>query len=52
VLDPLAVYGLPYFLLALLLAKPGGGTLREFVTELHQEHRGSYMSIALVVSLR
>src|SRR5215216_5827407 len=45
-------YGVPAWLLALLLARPGRGPLRNLVAELHQEHRGGYMSIALIVAPR
>src|SRR5215213_3384880 len=45
-------YGVPAWLLALLLAMPGRGPLRNLVAELHQEHRGGYMSIALIVAPR
>jgi hypothetical protein len=38
--------------LTLLLAKPGAGPLRNLVPEFHQEHRGGYMGIPLVVPPR
>src|SRR5215212_5959970 len=42
-------YGVPAWLLALLLAKPGRRPLGNLVAKLHQEHRGGCMGVALIV---